>query len=125
MYSHPSLLVIGTLALAGFAGAQQPAAPVASTAGPESGKICKYVVDDRPGSKPQQLCLTKTEWDAKALADAKDATRIVCKYQDVPGSRFRSAKVCMPAAQWDEARRLDREAVEQIQRNVCVSGGGC
>ena len=88
-------------------------------------KVCQYVVSADVGAKPYQLCLTKAEWDAKKAEDAKDATRMVCRYEEVPGTRFRSAKVCQPKSAWDEARRLDREAVEQIQRSVCVAGAGC
>jgi hypothetical protein len=31
----------------------------------------------------------------------------------------------MTATEWAEQRRLEREAVEKIQRSVCVAGAGC
>ncbi|WP_324806568.1 hypothetical protein SH584_09375 [Sphingomonas sp. LY29] len=69
--------------------------------------------------------MTKAEWDAKKALDAKNANRIVCHYQDRPGTRFRSAKVCMSAAEWTNERLRNRQAVEQIQMRSCVPGGGC
>lgn len=123
-------LVVGSLACASVAAAQQPApaakaAPPAQDVGSLFGIVCQYVVTAQVGAKPTKLCLTKAEWEAKKMADARDATRIVCKYDRLPGTRFRSAKVCLPATQWDENRRLEREAVESIQRSVCVAGAGC
>ena len=69
--------------------------------------------------------MTKAEWEAKKVADLKDANRIVCRYEQQPGTRFRSAKICMPASQWAEQRRLEREAIDHIQQSTCVYGAGC
>jgi hypothetical protein len=122
-------LAAAAFTFAGAALAQQAAPPAvppsASEAATSEPKVCKFVVEAARGAKPYQLCMTKAEWDAKKLADAKDATRIECRYEEMPGTRFRSAKVCMPASQWAEQRRLDREAVERIQSGVCVAGAGC
>ncbi len=87
--------------------------------------VCKSVVTARLGSKPFQLCLTKSEWVEREAKDSQNANRIVCRYEEVPGDRFRSKKICQSASAWAERRQLDREAVESIQRSVCVSGAGC
>jgi hypothetical protein len=105
-------LFFGSIALA-----QAPATDAGANS-PAPRKVCQYVVKAEPGATPEKMCLTKAEWDGKALADAKDANRLVCHYEQVPGTRFRSAKVCMPASQWAEQRRLEREAIEQIQRST-------
>ena len=114
------------ISLAGLLGSALLAAhgenPDAST---EQSKVCQMVVGAQPGAKPYRLCMSKTEWDAKKALDAKDANRIVCHYQDRPGTRFRSAKVCMSAAEWTNERLRNRQAVEQIQMRSCVPGGGC
>ena len=99
--------------------------PASETPTPDAQTICQMVVSAEPGAKPYQLCMTKAEWEAKRIADAQDANRIVCHYEEVPGTRFRSARICMPASQW-EARRLDdRQAVERLQMQTCVGGAGC
>lgn len=127
MTKHKAMWAFATLMLASGTMAQQasrPEAPASAPAQP-SEKTCQTVVNADVGATPYKLCLTKTEWDAKKLADSKDANRIVCRYQEDPQSRFRSNKICQPQSAWDEQRHLDREAVEQIQRNVCVAGSGC
>ena len=103
--------------LGSVAHAQAPATEAGANA-PAPRLICQYVVGAEPGAKPEKLCLTKAEWNGMAAADGKDANRIVCHYEEMPGTRFRSAKVCMPASQWAEQKRLEREAIEQIQRST-------
>lgn len=49
--------------------------------------------------------------------DGKDPNRMICKREKVTGSRLRSRKTCLTAAQWEEQRAADREAVEKIQAN--------
>ena len=103
------------------------AAPRASSAvaaaNPQA--VCKYVVSAQPGARPFQMCLTKSEWAARDAKASRDANRMECRYEDVPGSRFHSKKICQPASAWAEHKRLEREAIEAIQRNTCVRGGGC
>jgi hypothetical protein len=69
--------------------------------------------------------MTKAEWEAKKIADAKDPNRMVCQYIEQSGARFRSAKVCMTAMEWQRQRYADRDAIDHIQRQSCVPGGGC
>ena len=91
----------------------------------EQPKVCKTVVGAELGAKPYQMCMTRAEWKAKKVADAKDANRTVCRYQENPSSRLRSYKVCRPASEWESQRLRDRQAVEQIQMRSCVPGAGC
>jgi len=76
---------------------------------------CEYVVSADPGSKPTQLCMTKSQWAAKKKQDAADPNRIICHYEEEPGTRFASRKICMSAAQWADRRLQDRQDVERIQ----------
>lgn len=76
---------------------------------------CEYVVSADFGAKPVQQCMTQSEWAAKKKQDSADANRIVCHYEDEPGTRFRSRKICMSAAQWDDKTLQDRQDVERIQ----------
>ena len=113
-------VALGGVAFAAFAvPAQSP-----GTA-PEQPRICKKVVESKIGSKPFDLCMTKAEWDAKKIADAKDPNRMVCRYEEQSGTRFRSTKVCMTAAEWWNQRQRDRQEVERIQMQTCVQGAGC
>ena len=114
-----------TAAAAGAAIAATPSDPTPSTAQTEPPKVCKMVVSPEPGAKPYQMCMTKAEWEAKKIADAKDVNRIVCKYTEDPVTRFRSYKVCMTAMEWERQRWEDRDAIDRIQRQSCVPGGGC
>jgi hypothetical protein len=126
MFRPASLLVLTSAAGVVFAAAPATdgsSAPQAPTT--DELKICKSVVSAEPGARPYQLCMTKGEWEAKKIADAKDPNRMVCQYIEESGTRFRSAKVCMTAMEWENQRHADREAIEQIQRQSCVPGGGC
>ena len=99
--------------------------PPALQAPAEVEKVCKMVVSAKRGARPYEMCLTKAEWDAKKIADARDATLMVCRYVEYSGTRFRSAKVCMTAAEWENQRLADRQAIERAQMGSCVPGGGC
>lgn len=127
MVKHKAIVALTALATATVTTAQQAAAPANVQAAPTSSseRICQMVVNPNVGATPYKLCLTKAEWDAKKLADSKDANRIVCHFEQDPQSRFRSNKICQPQSAWDEQRRVERESVEQIQRSVCVAGAGC
>lgn len=88
-------------------------------------KVCKMVASAEPNTKPFEMCLSKAEWDAKAIADAKDANRIVCHYEEEPGTRLRNRKICQPASAWNARTVGDREQVEGMQMKTCVPGAGC
>jgi hypothetical protein len=96
-----------------------------STQSADPSKVCKMVASDQPNTKPFEMCLTRAEWDAKAIADAKDANRIVCHYEDEPGTRLRSRKICQPASAWNARTAGDREQTEGLQMKTCVPGAGC
>ena len=98
---------------------------VSEPASSDPGKVCKMVATDKPNTKPFELCMTKAEWEAKAIADAKDANRIVCHYEEEPGTRLRNHKICQPASAWNARTAGDREQVEGIQMKTCVPGAGC
>jgi len=55
---------------------------------------------------------------ADKKAENKDPNRIICEKQEVVGSRLATKKICMTAAQWEDRRREDREAVEKGQRQA-------
>ena len=111
-----TMMVIVAAGAAGSAAFATTAAEVASPKQLAQPQVCETVVSAEPGAKPYKLCMTRAEWDAKKIADAKDANRIVCRYEEVPGSRFRSKKICMAASAWEDQRLRDRQEVERIQR---------
>jgi transposase-like protein len=55
----------------------------------------------------------------------RDLNEVVCKKEDVLGSRLQSRKVCMTRGEWAEQRQLDRQNVERSQTNTCQRQAGC
>jgi hypothetical protein len=124
------LLSVAAIAAGGASFASTSSQQMSNTSGSspapsDQPKICKTVVGQERGSKPYEMCMTKAEWEAKKIADAKDPNRIVCHYEEESGTRFRSAKVCMTAAEWWNARQAERQNIERMQSQSCVPGGGC
>lgn len=114
----------------GLASAAIGASQSTSSAAPDhdpaaDSKVCKYVVSAKRGSKPFQMCLTKSQWAAKTEKDAMEANRIVCRYEEKIGTRLVSRKICQPASEWAEQQQMHRDQVQDIQIRVCVPGGGC
>jgi len=56
---------------------------------------------------------------------ARDPNEVICKKEEVLGSRLQSRKVCMTRAEWSEQRSLDRQNVERSQTNTCQRQAGC
>ena len=54
-----------------------------------------------------------------------DPNEVVCKKEDVLGSRLQSRKICRTRAEWAEQRQLDRQNVERSQTNTCQRQAGC
>ena len=56
---------------------------------------------------------------APLLADqsgsAKDPNERICEKQTVVGSRLATRRVCATRAEWEEKRRLDKEAIDRAQ----------
>jgi hypothetical protein len=46
-----------------------------------------------------------------------DPEQMICKYDQEPGSRLARRKICRTAAQWEEARRLERGHLDRNQFN--------
>jgi|tagenome__1003787_1003787.scaffolds.fasta_scaffold20986375_3 hypothetical protein len=59
---------------------------------------------------------------AAAPATAKDPNRIICERQEEIGSRLGGKKVCKTAAQWDEERQQERDALDKFQRQNTSTG---
>jgi len=53
---------------------------------------------------------------------ANDPNEKVCENISVIGSRLAKKRVCATRAEWEEQRRQDRLAVDQIQKQI---GGPC
>ena len=49
-----------------------------------------------------------------------DPEERICETVIVTGSRLGAKRYCATRAEWDERRRLDREATEAAQRSPCV-----
>jgi hypothetical protein len=59
---------------------------------------------------------------AAPAANATDPNEKICENMTQIGSRLAKKRVCATRAEWEERRRLDRQAVEQAQKQI---GGPC
>lgn len=57
-------------------------------------------------------------------AEDDSQNRMVCKRQKSTGSRVKSEKVCMTAAQWAQLKSDQRQATERVQSTRWTDGGG-
>jgi hypothetical protein len=115
--------MLETIALLAIAAAS-PGNPTAQ-AGPGAPLLCRKVTSPNSGKKPFDMCLTEEQWAAKKKADARDANRMVCRYEEAMGTRFKSFKICMTAAEWENQRLQQRQQIDRIQGASCVGGAGC
>lgn len=53
---------------------------------------------------------------------AADPNEKICESIPTIGSRLAKRRVCATRAEWEEQKRLDRQAVDQIQKQI---GGPC
>ncbi len=106
---------------------QPPSVPVTipPPASPDEPTICHYVLTSEHGSKPFKLCLTKSQWKFADSRNSKDPNAIECHIDEDPATKLTSYKICQPASAWRQDRQDARDAVEWIQRQACVPGGGC
>lgn len=47
--------------------------------------------------------------------DPKDPNKMICRTEEVIGSRLASKRTCMTAQQWEDMRREQRTTVDRIQ----------
>jgi hypothetical protein len=59
---------------------------------------------------------------APAAGSATNSDEKICENIVPVGSRLAKKRVCATRAEWDERRRLDREAIDQAQKLI---GGPC
>lgn len=50
----------------------------------------------------------------------KDPNEKICENQSIVGSRLATRRVCGTRAEWEEKRRLDKEAIDQGQKSACM-----
>ena len=50
----------------------------------------------------------------------KDPDEWICEKQTVIGTRLATRRVCATRAEWDERRRLDKEAIDKAQTQIGV-----
>ena len=119
-------VLTGSMANAALAG-QSPAPPASGQPAAAPDVVCKYVVAAGRAreNKPYQLCQSHAAWAAKEAADAKDATRMVCHYQDIAGSRLKAGKQCQTADKWAEDQLEAQQHVQEIQARTCQGQGPC
>ena len=55
---------------------------------------------------------------SRPATNVKDPNKLVCERVEQIGTRLGAKRVCMTAAQWAEERRVQREAMEAVQRNT-------
>ena len=102
-------LVIAALA------ATTAGASTTSQATDNSQQECKFVLAADPGALPYKLCQSKAQWAALEAQFAKDANRMVCHYEDLPGTKLGAHKICGPLSSWEARQAQAREQTEKIQ----------
>jgi hypothetical protein len=119
---------------AAIAAAVLSAAPAVSVASPGQAQsvapspqayskpVCKYVLAADPRAQPYELCQSSAQWTALEASYAKDANRMVCHYEDTPGTRVAAHKVCGPRSAWEARRQESREMTEKIQMQTRPPG---
>ena len=58
-----------------------------------------------------------------ATTDSSDARRIVCKREEVIGSRLGAKKVCLTVQEWEDRAKADRDSTENVQRLSTMRNG--
>ncbi|RYD95617.1 MAG: hypothetical protein EOP61_19425 [Sphingomonadales bacterium] len=53
--------------------------------------------------------------DEPTKEDKNDPDRLICRWEEKIGTRLVTNRRCATKAQWDEARRLNRRAIEHAQ----------
>ena len=73
------------------------------------------------------LALATMAMGGAQLASAKDDEKkvedpneVICEKQRVLGTRVAIRKVCGTRAEWEEKRRLDKEAIDKAQTQIGV-----
>ena len=126
---NPLLIRLGVVMVFPLASAAAQQPPAGQSAGPAGSGgepvICKPVVAPGGKSRPFEMCMTKSQWAAKEIADARDTDRLVCRYVEDTGSRLSARKICMTSGQWAAEAQMNREATQRVQDSVCVPGAGC
>jgi hypothetical protein len=93
-----------------------PAAAGVMTSSPADTKpVCQYVLASDPGALPYKLCQSKAQWAALEAQYAKDSNRMVCHYEEEPGTKLGAHRICGPLSDWEARRQQAREATERIQ----------
>ena len=120
MLKFPKVVIVPVLVFGAASG--QPSRAAQSEPSQAADPIrCEYVVTADPGAKPTRMCLPQSQWAAKKKQDAADATRIVCHYEEEPGTRFRLGKsACRPLGGMTESFRIGRTSNAS---NYRVQGG--
>ena len=74
------------------------------------------------GAAALNLSIIASPWPVLAQAPPSsptaDPNEKVCENIAAIGSRLAKKRVCATRAEWEERRRLDREAVDQAQRQI-------
>lgn len=66
------------------------------------------------------LCAALAPLAAPAIAkehnaQPKDPNKVICKTEDVIGSRLQTKKTCLTAQQWEDMNRETRQTVDRVQ----------
>ena len=110
-----AVVAFAILAATPVATAALPGQSASTPSAGDSRPICKFVLSSEPKALPYELCQTKAQWAALEASYAKDANRMVCRYEDIPGTRIGGHKICGPLNAWEARRQLAREETEKIQ----------
>ena len=72
-------------------------------------------VQAAPGAEPRGRTSTTDAGSSETIGSGTD--KVICKRENVSGSRVAAKKVCQTAAEWERQRRADQQAIEKIQNS--------
>lgn len=61
------------------------------------------------------FALSSTAYAEEGEKKAEDPNRLICKSEEVVGSRLAKQKRCLTKAQWAEDRRIQKLAIDKAQ----------
>ncbi len=95
------LLIAAVLAMPAVAGAQATATTTTISTTPASPPVRPMV----PASSPTG-------------PNSAENQKMVCRTLNLTGSRLQAPRVCKTQWQWDEASRIARKTIEQMQQSI-------
>jgi hypothetical protein len=85
--------------------------------------LAVLAADSAPAASDSTTVKPATVGAAKTVGGVEDPDRVICKNEELTGSRF-TKRVCMTKAQWDDKQRQVEIFERRINQTATPTGGG-